>query len=328
MCWPAEATLQGQGRRAGVSRAQASRHVLTRPPRHRGPRPDRAQLHEALQLMRGNIRVLVRVRPGLPNPKPELERVGSDSVISFRMPGALTISPPERRVADFEFDTVLGPASTQARAAWPRPQALALSCHARLRRPPLRGARPCARAGRRVCGGRAAGALCAGRLQRVHFCLWPDGQARARAAPAGTSAVSPPWRARVPSSCGTPLTRGFADPLSGTRAAARRTRCRARLTTQVRARHLTPAAVLAVTPCHRVVAKTPRPGLCRAERARARDAVRGAASGGRRGAPRDDRCDAGGGWGRYAPLRASPAAQRPYRACAHTCTFIPRAGVQ
>jgi len=180
------------------------------------------------------------------------------------MPGALTISPPERRIADYEFDTVLGPASTQARAAWPRPQAPALRCHAPLRRPPLRGAtaRVRERAGRRICGGRAAGALCAGRLQRVHLRLWPDGQARACAAPAGHHyAAGRGARARAPSSCGALLIHGVADPRSGARAAARRTQCRARPTTQVRAGLLTRAAALALRPCRRAAAEAPRPVL-------------------------------------------------------------------
>ena len=63
------------------------------------------QAHEALQVLRGNIRVLVRVRPEL--------GIESDSVLDIPMPGAIVVSPPERRVADFEFDSVLGPDSTQ-----------------------------------------------------------------------------------------------------------------------------------------------------------------------------------------------------------------------
>lgn len=63
------------------------------------------QAHEALQVLRGNIRVLVRVRP-------ELGGV-ADSVLAMPMPGAVVVSPPERRVAEFEFDTVLGPDSSQ-----------------------------------------------------------------------------------------------------------------------------------------------------------------------------------------------------------------------
>jgi len=285
MCWLAEATLQGQGRRAGVGRVNAPRHALTRPPSHRGPHPNRAQLHEALQLLRGNIRVLVRVRPELPNPRPELDRVGSDSVISFRMPGALTISPPERRIADFEFDTVLGPASTQARALHIS-ETPALCHHAPCATPQVR-----ARAGRRVRGGRAAGALCAGRLQRLHLCVWPDGQARARAAPFNHhKAAGYAARTRAPSICGALLVHGTADPRSGARTAARRTRCRARLTTQVRARLLAQAAVLALRPCHCADAEAPPRGCFAGLSARALEmlfAALQAEAGGAARAPRE-----------------------------------------
>ena len=63
------------------------------------------QAHEALQVLRGNIRVLVRVRPELGG--------AADSVLALPMPGAVVVSPPERRVAEFEFDAVLGPDSSQ-----------------------------------------------------------------------------------------------------------------------------------------------------------------------------------------------------------------------
>ncbi|KAK9840727.1 hypothetical protein WJX81_000449 [Elliptochloris bilobata] len=62
--------------------------------------------HEALQVLRGNIRVLVRVRPELGG--------SGDSVLAFPMAGAVVVSPPNRRVADFTVDAVLGPDSSQA----------------------------------------------------------------------------------------------------------------------------------------------------------------------------------------------------------------------
>ena len=67
-------------------------------------------------MLRGNIRVLVRARP---------DAGGEAGVLAFPMPGALTVTPPDRRIADFEFDAVLGPDSTQVWAGSPYgPQAL------------------------------------------------------------------------------------------------------------------------------------------------------------------------------------------------------------
>jgi kinesin family member C2/C3 len=56
------------------------------------------------QVLKGNIRVMCRVRPAQPTHK---------SVISYPLEGLLTISPGDRRPQEFEFDHVFGPQSTQ-----------------------------------------------------------------------------------------------------------------------------------------------------------------------------------------------------------------------
>lgn len=63
-----------------------------------------AQVHEDLQQMRGAIRTLCRARPA---------QSDGDSVLAFPMAGALTVSPPDRALAAFEFNACFGPASTQ-----------------------------------------------------------------------------------------------------------------------------------------------------------------------------------------------------------------------
>jgi hypothetical protein len=61
-------------------------------------------VHERLQVLRGNIRVVVRARP---------PQQPDNSVLAFPMAGALTVSPPSKRVSDFEFNACFGPESTQ-----------------------------------------------------------------------------------------------------------------------------------------------------------------------------------------------------------------------
>ena len=60
------------------------------------------QVHEELQVLRGNIRVVCRARPS-----PEA------SVLAFPLPGAITVSPPDRHIRDFEFNACFGPESSQ-----------------------------------------------------------------------------------------------------------------------------------------------------------------------------------------------------------------------
>ena len=60
------------------------------------------QVHEELQVLRGNIRVMCRARPS-----PE------ESVLAFPLPGAITVSPPDRHIRDFEFNACFGPESSQ-----------------------------------------------------------------------------------------------------------------------------------------------------------------------------------------------------------------------
>lgn len=55
-------------------------------------------------MLRGNIRVVCRARPAAPEEEP---------ILAFPMAGALTVSPPDKRVSDFEFNACFGPESTQ-----------------------------------------------------------------------------------------------------------------------------------------------------------------------------------------------------------------------
>jgi len=62
------------------------------------------QVHEELQVLRGNIRVVCRARPSA---------AGEPSILAFPMAGALTVSPPDKRISDFEFNASFGPDSSQ-----------------------------------------------------------------------------------------------------------------------------------------------------------------------------------------------------------------------
>lgn len=62
-------------------------------------------MHEELQVLRGNIRVVCRARP--------LQGAAGGSALAFPMPGAVTVSPPDRLPADFEFNACFGAESTQ-----------------------------------------------------------------------------------------------------------------------------------------------------------------------------------------------------------------------
>jgi len=67
----------------------------------------RRKLHEQLQVLRGNIRVLARVRPPQPSTK---------TVITFPLEGLLALQDPQSlRIREFEFDAVFGPHADQAR---------------------------------------------------------------------------------------------------------------------------------------------------------------------------------------------------------------------
>ena len=60
------------------------------------------QVHEELQVLRGNIRVICRVRPS-----------AETSVLAFPLPGSITVAPPDRAIRDFEFNACFGPESSQ-----------------------------------------------------------------------------------------------------------------------------------------------------------------------------------------------------------------------
>jgi len=64
----------------------------------------RRRLHEQLQQLRGNIRVMCRVRP---------VQAGQKDIISYPLEGLLAIHPPDRRSQEFEFDHVFGPDAEQ-----------------------------------------------------------------------------------------------------------------------------------------------------------------------------------------------------------------------
>ena len=53
-------------------------------------------------MLRGNIRVVCRARPS-----------AEQSVLTFPLPGAITVFPPDRAIKDFEFNACLGPESSQ-----------------------------------------------------------------------------------------------------------------------------------------------------------------------------------------------------------------------
>ncbi|GBF90584.1 ATP binding microtubule motor protein [Raphidocelis subcapitata] len=79
----------------------------------------RRKLHEQLQVLRGNIRVLARVRP----PQP-----GARTAVAFPLEGLLTVSDPASgRAREFEFDAVFGPGADQA-AVFEEARPLVRSC--------------------------------------------------------------------------------------------------------------------------------------------------------------------------------------------------------
>ncbi|GIM10692.1 hypothetical protein Vretimale_14274 [Volvox reticuliferus] len=65
----------------------------------------RRRLHDQLQLLRGNIRVICRVRP---------VTVGQRDMVSYPLEGLLAISPPDKKYQEFEFDHVFPPSASQA----------------------------------------------------------------------------------------------------------------------------------------------------------------------------------------------------------------------
>ncbi|GLI63210.1 hypothetical protein VaNZ11_006063, partial [Volvox africanus] len=65
----------------------------------------RRRLHDQLQLLRGNIRVMCRVRP---------VTVGQRDMVSYPLEGLLAISPPDKKYQEFEFDHVFVPSASQS----------------------------------------------------------------------------------------------------------------------------------------------------------------------------------------------------------------------
>jgi hypothetical protein len=76
----------------------------------------RRRLHEQLQVLRGNIRVMCRCRPPLPPPLPGDTPSSPPMVVSFPLEGMLRVAPPDRPgrgAHEFEFDAVFGPDAAQ-----------------------------------------------------------------------------------------------------------------------------------------------------------------------------------------------------------------------
>ncbi|EFJ44391.1 kinesin [Volvox carteri f. nagariensis] len=65
----------------------------------------RRRLHDQLQQLRGNIRVVCRVRP---------VQVGQRDIVSYPLEGLLAVSPPDKRYQEFEFDHVFPPCAGQS----------------------------------------------------------------------------------------------------------------------------------------------------------------------------------------------------------------------
>ncbi|CAL5228511.1 g11661 [Coccomyxa viridis] len=84
--------------------------------RYKEERALRREVHEELQMLRGNIRVVCRARPGT-----------EQSVLAFPLPGAITVFPPDRTIKEFEFNACFGPESSQE-DVWEHVAPLIRSC--------------------------------------------------------------------------------------------------------------------------------------------------------------------------------------------------------
>ncbi|KAL4517975.1 hypothetical protein Ndes2526A_g02341 [Nannochloris sp. 'desiccata'] len=83
-------------------------------------RLERRRLHEELQTLRGNIRVVCRVRPCLSINSNNTER--KPLAVSFPMEAAIRVAASERRVSEYEFSSVLEPHCSQQEVfeeVWP-----------------------------------------------------------------------------------------------------------------------------------------------------------------------------------------------------------------
>ncbi|KAK9804304.1 hypothetical protein WJX72_006007 [[Myrmecia] bisecta] len=88
---------------AQVAAAQAEAAAMER--KFLEERAERRKVHEQLQVLRGNIRVMCRVRP---------PQASGESAITYPLPGALCVQPPDKRSQEFEFDAVFSPHVSQA----------------------------------------------------------------------------------------------------------------------------------------------------------------------------------------------------------------------
>jgi len=86
--------------------AAAQAHGAEMERRWLAERLKRRAIHEELQVLRGNIRVVARVRP---------LQAGEAEAVEFPADGAISVRAPEgKRAQDFEFDAAFPPGATQA----------------------------------------------------------------------------------------------------------------------------------------------------------------------------------------------------------------------
>lgn len=131
-----EAAAQAQSNIAEASQARAARAAATHDlhalrsqladvqlqaedfqRRFLAERLERRRLHEELQALRGNIRVVCRVRPPLPS-----ARAPQALAVSFPVEAAIKVRASERWQQEFEFSAVLEPSASQDRVfdeVWP-----------------------------------------------------------------------------------------------------------------------------------------------------------------------------------------------------------------
>jgi kinesin family protein C2/C3 len=95
--------LQALRSRLDTSQAQAEDFQR----RFLAERLERRRAHEELQTLRGNIRVVARVRPA------GAAAARGPSAVTFPFPGALCVATPDRGTYNFEFSATLAPSASQ-----------------------------------------------------------------------------------------------------------------------------------------------------------------------------------------------------------------------
>jgi hypothetical protein len=114
--------MQQQFAAASAAAVAASASAADCQERFMRERAVRRRLHEQLQVLRGNIRVLCRTRPLQLSSKQQpaaSTRPSGTSCISFPLEGLLVVNDVvSARPREFEFDAVFGPDSTQQQVDW------------------------------------------------------------------------------------------------------------------------------------------------------------------------------------------------------------------